>query len=225
MTPPFERFGPPHLAVIALTFATPLFLAAVVRWSDSAAVARAASWFLVGLLVGAKTLMLVFLARDGELTFGNAAPTYLCDWAAVATVITLIYPNQMTYELGYFWALAGTLQALLTPDLSYEFPDPRFVSFFCAAQRGHRFSALSDPGHRDAARADVDPPRARMVGGLSCRDNGRKRDLRHELQLSPSEAGAWFVTRLHGAVAVLHRAAGPARDPVLPRLLSAILHH
>jgi hypothetical integral membrane protein (TIGR02206 family) len=130
MTPPFERFGPPHLAVIALTFATPLFLAAVVRWSDSAAVARAASWFLVGLLVGAKTLMLVFLARDGELTIANAAPMYLCDWAAVATVITLIYPNQWTYELGYFWALAGTLQALLTPDLSYEFPDPRFISFF-----------------------------------------------------------------------------------------------
>jgi hypothetical protein len=73
MTLPFERFGPPHLAVIALTFATPFFLAAVVRWSDSAAVARAASWFLVGLLVGAKTLMLVFLARDGELTIANAA--------------------------------------------------------------------------------------------------------------------------------------------------------
>ena len=74
--------------------------------------------------------MLVFLARDGELTIANAAPMYLCDWAAVATVITLFYPNQWTYELGYFWALAGTLQALLTPDLSYEFPDPRFISFF-----------------------------------------------------------------------------------------------
>ena len=125
MTLPFERFGPPHLAVIALTFATPLFLAAVVRWSDSAAVARAASWFLVGLLVGAKTLMLVFLARDGEFTIANAAPMYLCDWAAVATVITLIYPNQWTYELGYFWALARTLQALLTA-LS---PSPRIGHF------------------------------------------------------------------------------------------------
>ena len=63
------------------------------------------------MLVGAKTLMLVFIARDGELTIANAAPMYLCDWAAVATVITLIYTNQWTYELGYFWALAGTLQA------------------------------------------------------------------------------------------------------------------
>ena len=45
-------------------------------------------------------------------------------------MITLIYPNQRTYELCYFWALGGTLQALLTPDLSYGFPDPRFISFF-----------------------------------------------------------------------------------------------
>jgi hypothetical integral membrane protein (TIGR02206 family) len=130
MSPPFERFGPPHLAVIALTFAAPLFLAAVVRRSDRAAVARAASWFLVGMLVSGETLMLVFLARDGELTIANAAPMYLCDWAAVTAVITLIHPNQWTYELCYFWALGGTLQALLTPDLSYGFPDPRFISFF-----------------------------------------------------------------------------------------------
>jgi hypothetical integral membrane protein (TIGR02206 family) len=130
MTPPFVRFGPPHLMVIALTFAAPLFLAAAVRWSDSAAVARAVSWFLVGMLVGGETLTLVFLARDGDLTIASAAPMYLCDWAAAAAVITLIHPNQRTYELCYFWALAGTMQALLTPDLSYGFPDPRFISFF-----------------------------------------------------------------------------------------------
>jgi uncharacterized membrane protein YwaF len=64
--------------------------------------------------------MLVLLARDGELTLENAAPMYLCHWAAIMAVVTLIYPNQLTYELCYFWALAGTLQALLTPDLSVK---------------------------------------------------------------------------------------------------------
>jgi hypothetical integral membrane protein (TIGR02206 family) len=130
MTPPFERFGSAHLGVIALTFVTPLFLAAVVRWSGSTALARTVSWLLVALLIGAKALMLILLARDRELTIVNAAPMYLCDWAAVAAVIALVHPNEWAYELAYFWALAGTLQALLTPDLSYEFPDPRFISFF-----------------------------------------------------------------------------------------------
>jgi hypothetical integral membrane protein (TIGR02206 family) len=55
---------------------------------------------------------------------------HLCNWAAIAALLTLIHPNQYTYELCYFWALGGTLQALLTPDLSYDFPDPHFFSFF-----------------------------------------------------------------------------------------------
>jgi hypothetical integral membrane protein (TIGR02206 family) len=126
----FERFGSAHLGVIALTFTTPLLLSAIVRWSDSTAVATSFSWLLAALLVGAKALSLVLLARDGELTIAAAAPMYLCDWAAVVAIVTLIYPNPSTYELCYFWVLAGTSQALLTPDLSYEFPDPRFISFF-----------------------------------------------------------------------------------------------
>ncbi len=126
----FERFGSAHLGVIALTFTTPLLLSAIVRRSDSAAVATGVSWLLAALLVGAKALSLALLARDGDLTIATAAPMYLCDWAAAAAIVTLIHPNQPTYELCYFWALAGTSQALLTPDLSYQFPDPRFISFF-----------------------------------------------------------------------------------------------
>ncbi len=61
---------------------------------------------------------------------GNELPLNLCDWATVATVATLIYPNQRTYELSYFWALAGTLQGMMTPDVIYDFPDVEFVLFF-----------------------------------------------------------------------------------------------
>ncbi len=48
----------------------------------------------------------------------------------IGRIFTLIRPNQRTYELAYFWALGGTLQALLTPDLQYGFPDLRFDVFF-----------------------------------------------------------------------------------------------
>ena len=130
MAASFERFGPAHLGVVALTFITPLVLSAIARLYDSAVTTRAVSWLFVALLVGDKIVTFILLSRDGEVTIETAAPGNLCDWAAITTVITLIYPNQWTYELCYFWALGGTLQALLTPDLSYGFPDPRFFSFF-----------------------------------------------------------------------------------------------
>ena len=57
-------------------------------------------------------------------------PMDLCDWATIAAIATLLRPNQRSYELAYFWALSGTLQALVTPELYYDFPDLRFVVFF-----------------------------------------------------------------------------------------------
>lgn len=130
MAASFKVFGPAHLGVIALTFATPLVLSAIARWCDSAAATRVVGWLFVSLLTGDKIAALILLARDGELTIKSVTPLNLCDWAAILTVVTLIYPNQWTYELCYFWSLGGTLQALLTPDLSYDFPDPHFISFF-----------------------------------------------------------------------------------------------
>lgn len=130
MAASFERFGPEHLGVITLTFSTPLVLSAIVRWCDSPIASRVVAWLFATLLIGDKIASLILLGRAGELTINNAAPLNFCDWVAILTVVTLIYPNRGTYELCYFWSLGGTLQALLTPDLAYGFPDPRFIAFF-----------------------------------------------------------------------------------------------
>jgi hypothetical integral membrane protein (TIGR02206 family) len=38
--------------------------------------------------------------------------------------------SQRWFEVAYFWGVGGTLQAVLTPNLSFGFPDWRFISFF-----------------------------------------------------------------------------------------------
>lgn len=129
MAAAFQQFGTAHLGAILLTFVAPLGLCAVNRITDGS-ITRALDWALAALLLGSEILKFILLYRDNELTIETAAPMRLCNWAAIVTMATLAYPNQGTYELCYFWALGGTLQALLTPDLSYEFPDPRFLSFF-----------------------------------------------------------------------------------------------
>jgi hypothetical integral membrane protein (TIGR02206 family) len=39
----------------------------------------------------------------------------LCDWAAMATIVALVWRKPMAFELAYFWGIAGTMQALFTP--------------------------------------------------------------------------------------------------------------
>jgi hypothetical integral membrane protein (TIGR02206 family) len=129
MAAAFQHFSAAHLGAIVMTFVGPLGLCAVSRLSGGS-ISRTIDWLLATVLVSSEILNFILLHRDGELTIERAVPMHLCNWAAIATLITLVYPNQWSYELSYFWAMGGTLQALLTPDLSHEFPDPRFLSFF-----------------------------------------------------------------------------------------------
>lgn len=45
----------------------------------------------------------------------TALPMHLCDWGLVAVAGALWLHWQLGFELGYFWGLAGTIQALFTP--------------------------------------------------------------------------------------------------------------
>jgi hypothetical integral membrane protein (TIGR02206 family) len=127
MAPPFVIFGPMHLSILALTVIIPLALAWITRSRGSNLIARTTCWCFLTLLIAGRILWLVLLS---EFTAETMLPMQLCDWAAIVSMITLIYPNRWTYELSYFWGLGGTLQAMLTPDLSHGFPDPQFIVFF-----------------------------------------------------------------------------------------------
>ncbi len=130
MSDRFVLFGPAHLVAIAMAFAVPLALSVATVLSRGPTFERQVRAVFAALLIGTWVLWYWLLYERGWLAPGNILPMQLCDWAGIVTIVTLIRPNQRTYELAYFWALGGTLQALLTPDLQYGFPDMRFDIFF-----------------------------------------------------------------------------------------------
>jgi len=75
----------------------------------------------------------------GGLSPSIALPLELCHWVLIACVISLFRPNRFTAEIAYFWGFAGTLQAVLTPDISTGFPSWEFLLFFW----GHGASLLA----------------------------------------------------------------------------------
>jgi len=124
----FVLFGTQHLIVIALTFAIPSALAPVGRWSQKR-MDEAIRWMFAALLIGTWIAWYwLFIARNW-LGAGNEYPMNLCDWATIALIVTLIRPSQIAFELAYFWALAGTMQGLITPDVNFSFPEPQFIVF------------------------------------------------------------------------------------------------
>lgn len=57
-------------------------------------------------------------------------PLNICDMTILWAIFTLLTKNKYTFELTYFWAIGGSTQALLTPDLFSSFPDIGFILFF-----------------------------------------------------------------------------------------------
>lgn len=130
MAPHFVLFGTAHLAAIALAVALPCALAMLARFSGSTRLADVVRWAFAAELIATYILWYWLLYERGWMHVGNMLPMHLCDWAAIAAIVTLIVPNRKSYELAYFWALSATLQATLTPELAFDFPDPRFLVFF-----------------------------------------------------------------------------------------------
>jgi hypothetical integral membrane protein (TIGR02206 family) len=128
--PPFRAFGVAHFTVIALTIALPFALAHFVRRSQWRLVERFIAVALSGLLIGNYFTYLVFVRRFQLAGWQESLPMQLCDWAMVVVIVALLTGNKRWFEVAYFWGIGGTLQAVLTPNLPYGFPDLRFFSFF-----------------------------------------------------------------------------------------------
>ena len=72
----------------------------------------------------------IYLSAIGATTWEKELPLQLCDWAMVAIIVAFLTGRERWLEVAYFWGIGGTVQAIITPDLHYAFPDIRFMSFF-----------------------------------------------------------------------------------------------
>src|SRR5436305_3274827 len=128
--PVFQPYGWPHLTVIVLTITLPFVLAAVVHRTKSTRVERTIVALLSPVLVVNYVAYLIFVRSHGSLAWRQMLPLQLCDWGMAVVIIAMWTGNQRWFEVAYFWGIGGTLQAVLTPNLRFGFPDLRFISFF-----------------------------------------------------------------------------------------------
>ncbi|MFL6515444.1 MAG: TIGR02206 family membrane protein [Chthoniobacterales bacterium] len=128
----FYAFGPAHLTILLLTLVLPFVLAFTVHRTNSTLLARSICFAISALLL-INYLAYVIVGRHfGVTRWYHALPLQLCDWAMFVIIVALWTGNRRWLEVAYFWGIGGTLQALITPNLRYGFPDLRFISFFVA---------------------------------------------------------------------------------------------
>lgn len=67
---------------------------------------------------------------NGTFDLGSSLPLTLCGMNVYLAFILIVSKSYLLYELLVFMGLLGSLQAVLTPDVTYSFPHIRYIQFF-----------------------------------------------------------------------------------------------
>jgi len=123
----FQSFTGLHFGLLAFFLVVFVGLVALGRRrGDSERFRR--TWALVILCFTIPLQILQLLPSD--FTMGTSLPLQYCDLAWMTAVVALWTRWRWAVALTFFWGLTLTTQALLTPSLGQDFPDPRFFMYW-----------------------------------------------------------------------------------------------
>lgn len=134
---PFVPFSGQHGVAVALGLvAVAAFIVAGRRGGNSQRLATALLAFLN--LAAYPLGQAAWWSLDYPKALENIVPLHLCDIAAFTAGFALITRHRLLIALTYFWGLAATLQALVTPALGIGYPHLPYVMFFV-----HHFAVVA----------------------------------------------------------------------------------
>lgn len=137
MPVPFHPFSQQHLAaVIVGAVITAGLLLAGKKGGQSRRLATAVLAFLC--LSAYPLGQAAWLSLHADKALDNIIPFHLCDIAAITGGFALLTRRPLLASLTYFWGLAATIQALITPAITVGFPHWPFVMFFV-----HHFAVVA----------------------------------------------------------------------------------
>jgi len=126
-----DLFAAEHLGALAVIAVVAAALVAAVR---RPALQEWEGRLLALVLVADEVSWWVYLAMGGGLPGQREQPLplQLCDVAILVAAAALWTRRPLLVEVAYFWGLAGTVQALITPDLPQHFPSFPYFQYYVA---------------------------------------------------------------------------------------------
>ncbi|MFM2220906.1 MAG: hypothetical protein RLZZ553_654 [Verrucomicrobiota bacterium] len=126
----FVVFSNSHLMTLCVGFLIVWALVASSRRSPDIALSLARGVLAFFCLTAYGYSQWAWCTCSHPIDLDNALPFHLCDIAAVLAGYALLSRKRWAQELTYYWGLAATMQALITPALLYDFPHFTFFTFF-----------------------------------------------------------------------------------------------
>ncbi|MFY3790157.1 TIGR02206 family membrane protein [Ureibacillus sp. MALMAid1270] len=123
---PFNAYSLVHLLTIGVFFLG-IFLLYSFRNQLNERIIR---WVFVTVILFFEIGYHTWLLSNNLWDPSHALPLQLCSVSIILCIVLLITNNKLVFEIVYFIGIAGAIQAILTPELFYNFPHFRFFHFF-----------------------------------------------------------------------------------------------
>lgn len=123
----FHPFTPAHYITLAIGFTLTATLIVFAKRSEKNQ--RVMTALIAFLNLSAYPLAL-FAWRDHQKSLDNVLPLHLCDLAAIVAGFALFTRKPILLTLTYFWGIAASTQALLTPAITIGPPALPYIHFF-----------------------------------------------------------------------------------------------
>jgi hypothetical integral membrane protein (TIGR02206 family) len=126
----FEAYGTSHQGAFLVLLVGAVALAWFGRaHRGSPAADRLGKALAIAVLLFTLPLQILYFT-PAYWSFERTLPLNLCDLAWMVSAYALWTRHRWAVALTYYWGLTLTTQAILTPDLAAEFPDPVFLLFW-----------------------------------------------------------------------------------------------
>jgi hypothetical integral membrane protein (TIGR02206 family) len=125
----FEAYGASHWAALGVLAAGIVVLVALGGRRNPAAGERLGRRMAVVIVAITVPLQALYFT-PAYWNIARTLPLQLCDVASVVAVVALWTRRRWAAALTYYWGLTLTTQAILTPDLAADFPDPVFLLYW-----------------------------------------------------------------------------------------------
>lgn len=124
----FHMWDTAHLLTIALII---ILLAFFYFFRNKLSPYRRSIRITIGILLIINRISLdIWYVSTGMWDIRTSLPIELCSIASLVCAIMLFTKSRVLFEVFYFLAIGGAVQAILTPDLDFGFPQYRYIQFF-----------------------------------------------------------------------------------------------
>ena len=126
----FELFTPSHIVTMIIIAVAWIGVPFALKRKNGERIDTVFRYTLAILLVAQYLGWMLWEAIVGRFTIALSLPLNLCDMSNFLCAVLLINRKYKLYEVLYFWALAGTIQSFITPNIYYAFPHFEFFVFY-----------------------------------------------------------------------------------------------